>query len=72
MQRYILVGFYGLRFADINKELTMKKFEYYTIHLRPNEDAVQVLDCYGDDGWEAFGIMPDGGGTLVYLKREKQ
>lgn len=52
----------------------MKKFEYYSIHLRAEEDAVQVLDQYGNDGWEAFEMMPDVsgyGGMVVYLKREK-
>lgn len=50
----------------------MKKFEYYSIHLRPNEDAVQVLDCYGKDGWEAYAIVPNGDTIVVYLKREKR
>ncbi len=49
----------------------MKRFEYYTIHLRPDEDAVQILDYYGNDGWEAFHILPDGDKIIVYLKREK-
>lgn len=49
----------------------MKKFEYYTIHLTPWENAAQVLDEYGADGWEAFQMMPDGGCIVVYLKREK-
>ena len=52
----------------------MKKFEYYSIHLRANEDAVQVLDRYGNDGWEAFAIVPSkeyGMCATIYLKREK-
>lgn len=49
----------------------MKKFEYYTVHLRPDEDVVQVLDCYGDGGWEAFEMMSDANGIVIYLKREK-
>lgn len=49
----------------------MKKFEYYTIHLRPGEEVGQVLDLYGEDGWEAFQIMPDGDGAIIFLKREK-
>ncbi len=48
----------------------MKKFEYYTIHLRPGEDAAQILDNYGKDGWEAFQMIPNGEDMVVYLKRE--
>lgn len=53
------------------KEKTMKKFEYYSIHIRPGEDAVRVLDDYGADGWEAFHMMQIGEDIVVYLKREK-
>ncbi len=49
----------------------MKKFEYYTIHLRPWENAAQVLDEHGADGWEAFHMMQIGEDIVVYLKREK-
>lgn len=52
----------------------MKKFEYYALYLRPGEDAVQILDRYGDAGWEAFAIVPSkerGFSTTIYLKREK-
>lgn len=35
----------------------MKKFEYYSIHIRPDEDVAQILDDYGADGWEAFHMM---------------
>jgi hypothetical protein len=48
----------------------MKKFEYYALYLRPGEDAVQILDRYGDASWEAFAIVPDGDITVIYLKRE--
>ena len=40
--------------------MIMKKFEYYTIHVRSEENAVQVLDSYGEDGWEAFHVLPNG------------
>lgn len=49
----------------------MKQFEYYTVHLRPEEDAVKVLDHYGKKGWEAFHIMPEGDRMVIYLKRKK-
>lgn len=48
----------------------MKKFEYYSIHVRPCEDVVQILDDYGKDGWEAFHMMQVGEDMVVYLKRE--
>lgn len=51
--------------------MIMKKFEYYTIHLRSEENAVQVLDSYGEDGWEAFHVLPNGDWKAIYLKREK-
>lgn len=49
----------------------MKKFEYYAVYLRPDEDIIYVLDEYGDKGWEAFHLMPDGDHLTIYLKREK-
>lgn len=49
----------------------MKKFEYYSICLRPDEDAVQILDYYGKDGWEAFHMTQIDERLVVYLKREK-
>lgn len=48
----------------------MKKFEYYVLYLRLGENAVQILDRYGEDGWEAFAAVPDGMGIVIYLKRE--
>ena len=48
----------------------MKKFEYYVLYLRLGENAVQILDRYGDAGWEAFAAVPDGMGIVIYLKRE--
>lgn len=48
----------------------MKKFEYYSIHVRPYEDVVQILDKYGASGWEAFHIMRSDEGMEIYLKRE--
>lgn len=48
----------------------MKKFEYCILYLRPGEDAVQILDRYGDAGWEAFHIMQSDKVVMIYLKRE--
>lgn len=49
----------------------MKKFEYYEIFPREGEDIIELLDRYGEAGWEAFSIQPQGDGTVIYLKREK-
>lgn len=48
----------------------MKKFEYYEIFPRTDEGIIELLDHYGEDGWEAFAAMPDGMGIVIYLKRE--
>lgn len=48
----------------------MKKFEYYSIHIRPGEDVVQILDNYGADGWEAFQMIQGITDMVIYLKRE--
>lgn len=49
----------------------MKKFEYYEIFPRAGEDIIELLDHYGEDGWEAFSILPHVNGIVIYLKREK-
>lgn len=49
-----------------------KKFEYYSVHIKPYEDIVQILDDFGADGWEAFQMMQTGEDMTVYLKRELQ
>lgn len=48
----------------------MRKFEYYVLYLRLGENAVQILDRYGDAGWEAFHIMQLDENMEIYLKRE--
>ena len=50
----------------------MKKFEYYSFSGKYGDDTDQTLDKLGKDGWEAFGIVPDGEEIVIYLKREKQ
>lgn len=49
----------------------MKKFEYYEISPRTGEDIIELLDRYGEAGWEEFSILPHGNGIDIYLKREK-
>lgn len=50
----------------------MKKFEYYTFYGKHGDETDRMLDHLGNDGWEAFAIVPCGVEMLVYyLKREK-
>lgn len=49
----------------------MKKFEYYALYGKHGDYIDQLLDSYGDAGWEAFAVVPDGDGIVIYLKREK-
>jgi hypothetical protein len=50
---------------------TMKKFEYATVPLIVHATK-QILDQWGEDGWELVQVLSGDGGNLVaYLKREK-
>ena len=51
----------------------MTKCEYATIPLIIHATK-QILDQWGDDGWELVQVVPgpDGNGLVAYLKREKQ
>ncbi|NYE95603.1 hypothetical protein FHU41_001853 [Psychromicrobium silvestre] len=51
----------------------MTKWEYATIPLIIHATK-QILDQWGDDGWELVQVVPgpDGKGLVAYLKREKQ
>jgi len=50
----------------------MTKWEYATIPLIIHATK-QILDQWGDDGWELVQVVPgpDGHGLVAYLKREK-
>jgi hypothetical protein len=49
----------------------MKKFEYATVPLIVHATK-QILDQWGEDGWELVQVLSGDGGNLVaYLKREK-
>lgn len=50
----------------------MTKWEYATVPLLVHATK-QILDTWGDDGWELVGVIP-GPGTeqlVAYLKRPK-
>lgn len=49
----------------------MKKFEYYSF-FSTHGDVIEFLDELGNEGWEAYSIVPNGDTIVVYLKREKQ
>jgi len=50
----------------------MSKWEYATVPLIIHATK-QILDTWGDDGWELVQVVPgpDGNGLVAYLKREK-
>ncbi|MFT4147663.1 MAG: DUF4177 domain-containing protein [Micrococcaceae bacterium] len=52
----------------------MKKWEYATVPLLSHVTK-QILDQWGDDGWELVQVVPGPEGTtnpVAYMKREKQ
>ena len=51
----------------------MTKWEYATIPLIIHATK-QILDQWGDDGWELVQVVPgpDGNCNVAYLKRENQ
>jgi uncharacterized protein DUF4177 len=51
----------------------MAKWEYVTVPLLVHATK-QILDNWGDDGWELVQVLPGPGGPeqlVAYLKREK-
>lgn len=53
------------------KKSDEESIEYYAIYGKHGDDINQALDKYGDEGWEAFAVVPDGSGIVIYLKRKK-
>ena len=52
----------------------MVQWEYATVPLLVHATK-QILDTWGEDGWELVQVVPGPGGgeqVVAYLKREKQ
>ena len=52
----------------------MQKWEYVTVPLLVHATK-QILDNWGDDGWELVQVVPGPGGgeqVVAYMKRPKQ
>ena len=52
----------------------MTKWEYATVPLLVHATK-QILDNWGEDGWELVQVVPGPGGgeqVVAYLKREKR
>ncbi|WP_460933876.1 DUF4177 domain-containing protein [Phycicoccus ginsengisoli] len=51
--------------------MSQSKWEYATVPLIVHATK-QILDQWGEDGWELVQVLSGDGGNLVaYLKREK-
>ncbi len=50
----------------------MNKWEYATVPLLIH-NTKQILDLWGEDGWELVQVVPapEGTGLVAYLKRPK-
>ena len=51
----------------------MTKYEYATVQLLVHATK-QILDTWGDDGWELVQVVPgmNPENVVAYLKREKK
>lgn len=56
----------------VNDMSETQKWEYATIPLLIHATK-QILDQWGDDGWELVTVIPgpDGNAPVAYLKRPK-
>ena len=55
------------------KVRAMTKWEYATVPLLVHATK-QILDTWGEDGWELVQVVPGPGGgeqVVAYLKRQK-
>lgn len=58
--------------AAPDKVAAMAKWEYATVPLLVHATK-QILDTWGEDGWELVQVVPGPSGEqlVAYLKREK-
>jgi hypothetical protein len=58
--------------AECERKPAMTKWEYATVPLLPH-NTKQILDVWGEDGWELVAIhTAEVGGTVAFFKRPKQ
>lgn len=68
---------YGHRYvrhrADALMVMRMTKWEYSTVPLLSHATK-QILDQWGEDGWELVAVLPGPTGEqmVAYMKREKE
>jgi hypothetical protein len=54
------------------ERIAMTKWEYVTVPLLPH-NTKQILDNWGQDGWELVAVhSPEVGGTVAYFKKPKE
>lgn len=58
--------------GGVGRVLSMASWEYATVPLIVHATK-QILDQWGEDGWELVQVIPgpDGTNLVAYLKREK-
>lgn len=49
----------------------MQKWEYATVPLIEHATG-EILNNWGDDGWELVAVLQQPQGLLAYLKRPKE
>lgn len=59
--------------ARVGKVMGMTKWEYATVPLLTHATK-QILDTWGEDGWELVSVVPGPNpeNVVAYMKREVQ
>lgn len=59
--------------AGVGKVMGMTKWEYATVPLLTHATK-QILDTWGEDGWELVSVVPGPNpeNVVAYMKREVQ
>lgn len=60
----------GSRTSSVErKKMSKKTWEYTAIAVPPGENTLAVLNGIGEEGWEAWAMVPEK--NMILLKREK-